>query len=380
MTQADFIIIGGGIAGASTGYWLSRHGRVLVLERESHPAYHSTGRSAALYTAAYGTPQVRRLTLASRAFFDQPPADFCEHPLLTPRGEMTVDFNGDPEELNAQYLSAKATVPEMQLLSAEQACTRLPILRREKVHGALYDPSAADIDTDALHQGYLRGIRRNQGEVRTDCEVLGLSRDPQGLWQVQCAGQSFSAPVLINAAGAWADHIGVLAGARPLGLQPKRRAAFIFAGPEGLDSQHWPMLVSLDESFYMKPDAGMFLGSPANADPVEPHDVQPEELDIAMGIYQIEEATTLSIRRPTRAWAGLRSFVSDGDLLAGFDPLVPGLFWVAGQGGYGIQTSPAMGQASAALVRGEPLPEALTRFGLDAAMLSPARLALNPLG
>ncbi|QNH79395.1 FAD-binding oxidoreductase [Pseudomonas protegens] len=374
MTQADFIIIGGGIAGASTGYWLSRHGRVIVLERESHPAYHSTGRSAALYTAAYGTAQVRALTLASRDFFDHPPEGFCEHPLLTPRGEMTVDFNGDPAELNNQYLSAKASVPEMQLLSADEACARLPILRREKVHGALYDPSASDIDTDALHQGYLRGIRRHQGQVHTNHEVLGLQRDEQGLWQVQTNGQTFSAPLLINAAGAWADQIGAMAGARRLGLQPKRRAAFIFAGPEGLDTHHWPMLVSLDESFYMKPDAGMFLGSPANADPVEPHDVQPEELDIALGIYQIEEATTLSIRRPTRTWAGLRSFVSDGDLLAGFDPQVPGLFWVAGQGGYGIQTSPAMGQASAALVRGQPLPEPLTRFGLTPALLSPARL------
>ncbi|MCK9796669.1 FAD-binding oxidoreductase [Pseudomonas sp. MAFF 302030] len=374
MTQADFIIIGGGIAGASTGYWLSRHGRVIVLERESHPAYHSTGRSAALYTAAYGTAQVRALTLASRDFFDAPPEGFCEHPLLTPRGEMTVDFTGDPDELNRQYLSAKSSVPEMQLLSADEACARLPILRRDKVHGALYDPSASDIDTDALHQGYLRGIRRNQGQVHTDCEVQGLQRDAKGQWHVSTQDAHFSAPILINAAGAWADQVGVLAGARSLGLQPKRRAAFIFPGPEGLDIHHWPMLVSLDESFYMKPDAGMFLGSPANADPVEPHDVQPEELDIAMGIYQIEEATTLTIRRPTRTWAGLRSFVSDGDLLSGFDPLVPGLFWVAAQGGYGIQTSPAMGQASAALVRGEALPEALTRFDLNAAMLSPARL------
>ncbi len=375
MSHADFIIIGGGIAGASTGFWLSQHGKVVVLERESHPAYHSTGRSAALFTAAYGTPQVRALTQASREFFDHPPSGFCEHPLLTPRGEMTVDFTGDAAELNNQYLSAKATVPQMQLLSADEACARLPILRREKVHGAIYDPTASDIDTDALHQGYLRGIRRNNGQVQTDCEVLGLSRDADGIWQVQTNGQTFSAPVVINAAGAWADKIAALAGARPLGLQPKRRAAFIFAGPEGVDIHHWPMLVSLDESFYMKPDAGMFLGSPANADPVEPHDVQPEELDIAMGIYQIEEATTLTIRRPTRTWAGLRSFVADGDLLSGFDPQVPGLFWVAAQGGYGIQTSPAMGQASAALVRGESLPEHLQQFGLTAAMLAPARLA-----
>ena len=374
MSQADFIIIGGGIAGASTGFWLSQHGRVIVLERESHPAYHSTGRSAALYTAAYGTPQVRALTLASRDFFDNPPSGFCEHPLLTPRGEMTVDLTGDPDELNRQYQSAKTTVPEMQLLGADEACALVPILRREKVHGAIYDPTASDIDTDALHQGYLRGIRRNQGEVHTDSEVVDLSRDGQGVWHVQTNSQTFSAPIIINAAGAWADKIGELAGAKPLGLQPKRRAAFIFAGPEGVDIHHWPMLVSLDESFYMKPDAGMFLGSPANADPVEPHDVQPEELDIALGIYQIEEHTTLAIRRPTHTWAGLRSFVADGDLVGGYDPQAPGFFWCAAQGGYGIQTSAAMGQACAALARGEPLPEHLRQFGLSAEMLSPARL------
>ena len=374
MPQADFIIIGGGIAGASTGFWLSRQGRVVVLERESHPGYHSTGRSAAIYTAAYGTPQVRALTLASREFFYHPPEGFCEHPLLSPRGEMTVDFTGDAAELNNQYLSAKATVPQMQLLSADEACARLPILRRDKVHGAIYDPSASDIDTDALHQGYLRGIRRNGGQVHTDTQVLGLHRDAEGQWQVQTRAQTFSAPIIVNAAGAWADQLGAMAGAAPLGLQPKRRAAFVFAAPEGLETHHWPMLVSLDESFYMKPDAGMFLGSPANADPVEPHDVQPEELDIAMGIYQIEEATTLTIRRPTRTWAGLRSFVADGDLVAGFDPQVPGLFWVAAQGGYGIQTSPAMGMASAALVCAQDLPEPLVRCGLNAAMLSPQRL------
>ena len=373
MQQADFLIIGAGIAGASTGYWLAPHARVVVLEREQLPGYHSTGRSAALYTVAYGTPQVRALTAASRAFFDAPPAGFAEHPLLSPRGELSVDFTGDPDELQRQYRSAKASVPEAQLLSAEQACAMLPVLRAEKVHGALYDPSAADIDTDALHQGYLRGIRRHGGEIHCNSEVLQIQRR-DGAWEVRTATQSFRAKVLIDAAGGWCDQIAALAGVAPLGLQPKRRAAFIFAAPEGMDTHHWPMLVSLDESFYMKPDAGMLLGSPANADPVEPHDVQPEELDIAMGIYQIEEHTSLSIRRPTRTWAGLRSFVADGDLVGGYDPQVADFFWCAAQGGYGIQTSPAMGQACAALARGEPWPEHLRQFGLSAEMLSPARL------
>ncbi|MCY1274575.1 FAD-dependent catabolic D-arginine dehydrogenase DauA [compost metagenome] len=373
MNQVDFIIIGAGIAGASTGYWLSRHGRVLVLEREEHAGYHSTGRSAALYTVAYGTPQVRALTAASRAFFDAPPEGFSEHPLLTPRGEMVVDFSGDPEELQRQFDSAREKVPDVQMLSAEEACALVPVLRRDKVQGAMLDPSAADIDTDALHQGYLRGIRRNGGQVQLGCEVTGVQRQGEQ-WQVSTSQGSFQAPVLVNAAGAWCDQLAQLAGVRPLGLQPKRRAAFIFAPPEGVDAHQWPALVSLDESFYFKPDAGMLLGSPANADPVEPHDVQPEELDIALGIYQIEEHTSMSIRRPARVWAGLRSFFPDGDLVSGYDPRTPGFYWVAGQGGYGIQTSAAMGEASACLILHQPLPEHLTRFGLNEAVLSPVRL------
>jgi D-arginine dehydrogenase len=373
MQQADFLIIGAGIAGASTAYWLAPHARVIVLEREQLPGYHSTGRSAALYIGTYGTPQVRALTAASRAFFDAPPQGFAEHPLLSPRGELVVDFADDPDELQSQYRSAKASVPEVRLLDADEACALVPVLRRDKVRGALYDPSAADIDTDALHQGYLRGIRRHGGQIHCNSEVLEIQRRDDG-WDVRTASQRFRAKVVIDAAGGWSDQIAALAGVAPLGLQPKRRAAFIFAGPEGVDCQAWPSVVSLDESFYFKPDAGMLLGSPANADPVEPHDVQPEELDIATGIYQIEEHTSLSIRRPTRTWAGLRSFVADGDLVGGYDPQVAGFFWCAAQGGYGIQTSPAMGQACAALARGEPLPEHLGRFGLTAQMLSPARL------
>ncbi|WP_416310642.1 NAD(P)/FAD-dependent oxidoreductase [Pseudomonas sp. W03] len=376
MIEVDFLIIGGGIAGASTGYFLSRHGKVAVLERESHAGYHSTGRSAALYTVAYGTPQVRALTAASRAFFDNPPEGFVEHPILTPRGEMTVDFEGNPEELQRQYESARASVPEMRLLDADEACAIVPVLRREKVHGAMIDPSAADIDTDGLLQGYLRGIRRNGGSVQLDSEALEISRI-DGSWEVRCAQETYRAPVLVNAAGGWCDKIAELAGVAPLGLTPKRRAAFLFSPPESVDSHSWPVLVSLDESFYFKPDAGMLLGSPANADPVEPHDVQPEELDIALGIYQIEEHTTLSIRRPSHTWAGLRSFFADGDLVSGYDPVTPGFYWVAGQGGYGIQTSAAMGEASATLIRGEALPEHLTRHGLSAEMLSPARLLQN---
>ncbi|QFT23617.1 Hydrogen cyanide synthase subunit HcnC precursor [Pseudomonas sp. THAF187a] len=373
MQHCDYLIIGGGIAGASTGYFLAGHGKTIVLEREAQPGYHSTGRSAALYTVAYGTPQVRALTAASRTFYDAPPAGFSDHPLLTPRGELVVDFSGDVAELQRQFEQARQQVAEARLLSAEQACAMVPVLRRERVRGALYDPSAADIDTAALHQGYLRGIRQQGGEIHCDREVLAISRSAEG-WQVDCAGQRYSATLLINAAGAWCDQIAQLAGLPGIGLQPKRRAAFTFQAGAGIDCQNWPALVSLDESFYFKPDAGLLLGSPANADPVAAHDVQPEELDIALGIHQIETHTSLQIRRPEHTWAGLRSFVADGDLVGGFDAQAAGFFWVAAQGGYGIQTSAAMGQACAALIRKQPLPEQLIAAGLTAAMLSPQRL------
>ncbi|MGU1582954.1 FAD-dependent catabolic D-arginine dehydrogenase DauA, partial [Pseudomonas aeruginosa] len=211
MIEADYLVIGAGIAGASTGYWLSAHGRVVVLEREAQPGYHSTGRSAAHYTVAYGTPQVRALTAASRAFFDNPSAGFCEHPLLSPRPEMVVDFSDDPEELRRQYESGKALVPQMRLLDAEQACSIVPVLRRDKVFGATYDPTGADIDTDALHQGYLRGIRRNQGQVLCNHEALEIRR-VDGAWEVRCDAGSYRAAVLVNAAGAWCDAIAGLAG------------------------------------------------------------------------------------------------------------------------------------------------------------------------
>jgi D-arginine dehydrogenase len=373
---ADFLIIGAGIAGASTGYFLAPHGKTLVLEREAQAGYHATGRSAALFTVAYGTPQVRALTAASRAFFEAPPPGFAAHPLLTPRGELVVDVHGNPDELQRQLHSGIGHVPEMRLLSADEACARVPVLRRACVQGALFDPSAADIDTDALHQGYLRGIRQHGGTIHTHCEVLSIQHDGE-LWQVTCNAGQYRAKVLINAAGAWCDQIASLAGVAPIGLVPKRRAAFTFATEAGVDCQHWPFVVSLDESFYFKPDAGQLLGSPANAYPVAPHDVQPEELDIALGIHQIETYTHLQIRRPSHTWAGLRSFVADGDLVGGFDPQVANFFWVAAQGGYGIQTSAAMGMACAALVRGEPLPDSLRAQGLSAEMLSPARLTVK---
>lgn len=371
--QSDFLIVGSGIAAASIGYFLAPHGRVTLLERESQPGYHSTGRSAAMFFESYGTPQVRALTRASRAFFEQPPTGFTESPILSPRGALIVARPGQEELLQQEWQLLHAMSPLAQRLDAAQTCALVPVLRAEQVLGAVYASDASDMDVHSLHQGYLRGLRRCGGQLVCDAEVLSLTRTP-AQWQVLAGGNTYQAKVVINAAGAWCDQVAAMAGVAPIGLTPKRRSAFVFAPPAGMDCGHWPMCIGVDESWYLKPDAAQLLGSPANADPVPPQDVQPEELDIALGIHRIEELTTLQILRPSRTWAGLRSFVADGDLVGGLDASAPGFFWLAAQGGYGIQTSAAMGQACAALVRGLPLPSAIADFGLTPEMLSPLRL------
>ncbi len=371
--SADFVVVGAGIAGASAGYWLAQHGRVLLLEQEAQPGYHATGRSAAMFVTSYGPPQVRALSQASRAFFEQPPSGFCESALLTPRGTLTVAQPGQQDLLDAHWQVIDAMAVGAQRLDAQQACAMVPVLRAECVLGAVFEPDASDIDVHTLHQGYLRGLRRAGSQVLCDAKVTAITRHG-ALWHVQAGAHCYQAPVLINAAGAWCDQVGALAGARPLGLVPKRRSAFVFAPPAGLDCTRWPLCLGADESWYFKPDAAQLLGSPANADPVVPQDVQPEELDIALGIDRIEAITTLQIRRPTRTWAGLRSFVADGELVCGWDPAVSGFFWLAAQGGYGIQTSAAVGQVCAALAQGQALPESLRRWGVNAQLLSPVRL------
>jgi D-arginine dehydrogenase len=374
--DCDFLIVGAGIAGASIGHFLAPHGRTVVLERESQPGYHSTGRSAALFLESYGTAQVRALTLASRAFLEAPPDGFADGPILAPRGALFVAAPGQDAELAALWQVMPSVSPRGRLLDAAGARDLVPVLRREHVLGAVFEPDAADIDVHRLHHGFLRSIRRHGGRIVGDAEVCAIARDEGGPWNVDAAGVRYRAPLLVDAAGAWCDEVAALAGVAPIGLVPKRRSIFTFAPPEGVDTTRWPLFGSVDERWYVKPDAGLLLGSPANADAVAAQDVQPEELDIALAIDRIEAATTLAVR-PRRTWAGLRSFVADGDLVGGFAAEAPGFFWLAAQGGYGIQTAAAMGEACAALVRGLPLPRRLASFGLDAAMLAPTRPSLT---
>lgn len=381
MAQVDFLVVGAGIAGASIAHFLAPHGRVVVLERESHPGYHSTGRSAALFSETYGTPQVRALSRASRAFLERAPAGFADGPVITPRGALMVGGPADEALLEAELDAMRRITPEIRRVAAAEVLATVAVMRPEATGDAILEPGACDLDVHTLHQAFLRGLRSRGGGVVCDAEVVSITRGADGWSVVARSGvgtattmREWRAAMLVDAAGAWADVVARMAGVRPIGLQPKRRAAFTFAPPEGVDPRGWPAVIALDERWYIKPDAGVLIGSPANADPVEPHDVQAEELDIAIAIDRIQTATTMTIRRPIRVWAGLRSFVADGDLVGGPAPDDPAFVWTAAQGGYGIQTCAAMGEACAALARGAPIPAHLADHGIDRAMLSAARL------
>ncbi|OZI72584.1 MULTISPECIES: NAD(P)/FAD-dependent oxidoreductase [Bordetella] len=370
----DYAIVGAGIAGASAAYRLAETASVVVLEREPQPGYHSTGRSAAMFMETYGTPHIRALTRASREFYEHPPAGFADHPLLGARGVLYIATLDQADLLRQTYAEFRAQSDQVALVSAAEAAARVPCLRGELLCGAIAEPEARDIDVHALHQGFLRGMRQRGATLRANAELAGARHDADG-WTLQLTdGQTLRARALVNAAGAWADQVAGLCGAAPIGLQPRRRTAFTFAGPEDMDFADWPAVVGVDESFYFKPDAGQLLGSPANADPVAPHDVVPEELDVATGIHRIESATSLTIRRPRHTWAGLRSFVADGDFAIGWDEQAPAFFWLAAQGGYGIQTAAAASELAAALLARRPVPEHLRKHGVDAEAVRPGRL------
>ena len=378
----DFVIIGAGMAGASAAYFLAQDGegdaadRVLLLEMEAQPGYHTTGRSAALYTEAYGNAAIRALTSAGRTFLLAPPDGFTDTPLLTPRGVMFIGRADQQAALDEVFTSAALHVDSIHHLNEADVRERIPVVRPGYAAAGVLEADAMDMDVNALHQGFLRGARRHGAELRTNARVDGLTRRV-GAWRISLGHEEISAKVIINAAGAWCDKIAALAGAETVGLVPKRRTAILFDGPTDQAFAAWPALIDADEEFYARPESGALMGSPADETPMEPCDVQPEELDIAIAVDRLQQATSLEIPRVIRSWAGLRSFVEDKTPVVGFDAKVDGFFWLAGQGGYGIQTAPSMGRVSAALALGRDVPEDLQAFGVSAADLSPARATLR---
>lgn len=372
METYDVAIIGAGIAGASAAHFLAPGMRVVVLEREEQPGYHTTGRSAALFSETYGNASVRALTRASRAFFDAPPAGFAAHPLLTPRGVVFFGRDEHRAALEQHADELRRTGSRIERLAPQDVLARVPALRTEWAAAGLYEPDAEDIDVHALLSGYLRGARAAGARIVTDAALEAAVHDGR-CWRLRTRAGEFRCDVLVDAAGAWADEVAALAAAVPLGLAPLRRTAIVFESPGFTPNAGWPAAVDATEDLYFRPEAGRFLASPADETPSPACDAQPDELDVATLIERLQAATSFEVARITARWAGLRTFAADRSLVAGFDGSRPGFFWLAGQGGYGIQTSPAMGQLVAALVKGESLPARLVDAGVDCAALAPTR-------
>lgn len=370
---ADVIVIGGGIAGAGAAYELSKTHRVILLERESRCGYHTTGRSAASFTENYGTGVIRRMVLASRDFLTNPPEGFTDYPILGPRGMITVARADQADLIEAELVRAQALVPSITAISVDEAIARIPVLRRDYVAHAIFEPFSMDVDVHCLHEGFLRCARRAGTQILTDAPVTGLARKGAD-WEVETPLGTFTAPMVVNAAGAWGDEIAGMAGVAPVGLQPKRRTAFNIPAPEGIDFLDWPLLNDVGGEFYFKVTGGQIMVSPADEHPSPPMDAWAEDMDIAIGAHRLEQATTLQVSRVTHSWAGLRTFVADGSPVAGEAPDAKGFFWLVGQGGYGIKTAASMSRLCASQVRGEAFPDDLSALGLKPEDLSPCRI------
>ena len=353
--DCDFVVIGAGISGAAAALELKALGSVIVLEAESSPGYHSTGRSAALYTPHFGSDVVCAICRASHPFLANPPEGFSATPLLTRRGLLTV---AEPERMSAlDGLIATSSPPyAMQRLTAEEALARAPLLRPELVGGAVYEDGVMDIEVSNLHQSTLAAFKAKGGTLRCESRIVAIERTNSG-WRIETQdGCSTTANIIVNAAGAWADEVARLAGVAPVGLVAKRRTAIVVDAPDGMDVTSLPAIDFIGTDAYVKPEAGRLMASPGDATPVAPQDVQPEEWDVAVLADWLQTNTTVSVRRIEHSWAGLRSFAIDDAPVVGFDAVVPGFFWLAGQGGYGIMMAPVLGRITASLIETGVMP------------------------
>jgi D-arginine dehydrogenase len=365
---ADIIVIGGGIAGASVGARLATDHKVVLLEMEDRPGYHSTGRSAATYEPNYGPPSIRSLTRASRDFFFSTTQCFTTSTLVSPRNSIFVV----PEHQHREAEALLETGADLTPISVAEARRQVPPLREDYVKAALLDPSTADIDVDLLHQGFLRLIKAHGGDILCKAEVQGITLR-KGVWEVSTAAGVFAAPILINAAGAWGDKIAEKAGLKPVGLQPKRRSVAVLPVDAQMKVMTWSFVGDVGETWYAKPSGGQLLVSPAEAEPVAPHDAFADDMTLAEGIARFQEAVDIEVTRLAGSWGGLRSFVPDGNPVCGYAPEAEGFFWLIGQGGYGIQSSPALSDLAAALVCQKAVPAYIEREGLKLGDIAPGR-------
>lgn len=365
MERVDFLVIGAGIAGLSAAARLARHGHTVVCEAEDAPGVHASGRSAAFAHFDMDAPLVRALTAASLPLLEEPGAR--PHPALF------IALEGQEADLARVEAGYREWAP-VERLSTAEAQALVPVLKTgpDGIIGGLLDTNGRKLDAHALLEGHRHALLEADGQVATNAPVEAM-RFAYGRWQVDTPGQSYAAKVVVNAAGAWADNVASLAGVAPVGIRPLRRTVITFDVEQ--DVSAWPFTKTVGPGFYIEPEGrGRLLACPMDEHPSEPCDAQPEEEDIALAAWRVEQATTLAIPRLASKWAGLRSFTPDRLPIAGFDPAAPGFFWLAGQGGFGLQTSPAMALAAEALACGLDWPEELRAVEVAPDDLSPARL------
>lgn len=370
----DVAVVGGGIAGASFAYRVAGHRSLVLLEAEAQVGYHSTGRSAAEFSRQFQNETTGLLADASYDFLANPPEGFADVPLLIPRGNLVIASEERLPKLDAAFREVIATSAQSRPVSIEEAIAMVPFLRPDYMAGAFYDPACWDMEVESILQGYLRGARRNGADIRTGSPVSAVERDG-GIYRLETPQGLILARRIVNAGGAWADRLAVLAGLAPLGIVPHRRTAITVDVPADYDLAPMPGVNEVDEDFYFKPEAGKLMVSPADATPSDPCDAQPEDIDVAYAAHFLEQSTTLPVKTISHKWAGLRSFTSDKLQVVGFDRNDPDFFWLAGQGGSGILTSPALSEWAAGLFLDGTPPERLVDLGLEPGIFSPRRLA-----
>lgn len=367
----DFLILGGGIAGASIGYRLAPHGKVIICEMENQPGYHTTGRSAAFYAETYGGSDIRPLTMCSKEFLKNPPEGFCDVPLITKRGALHI-FNEDRRARAEEICSDMQKLLEgVHMINRQELIKITPILSPTGVAGAICDPDCGDLDVFALHQGFLRGFKQRGGDILNDAEMIGAKREKDS-WLVNTRKGEVRAKVIVNCAGAWGDIVAERAGIKPIGLTPLRRTMVMVPAkdvdPDGV------IVIDLDEDYYFKPERGQYMVSPADETLSPACDAQPEVEDVAVAVDKFERATNSKVTRIENSWAGLRTFAPDRAPVIGFDDACDSFFWSVGQGGYGIQTAAAWSSTAASLIVTGDIPDNLKSLGGDKDNYSPSRL------
>lgn len=371
MEHADVIIVGAGIAGASLAHELQPFADVLLLEREATPGRHATGRSAGLFAPAYGNRVIRALTRASRRAYQDRLGGLADRPLLTPRGAVLIARPDQIESLRA-FQDEMQDEASLAPLGTDELARRLPFLAPGYAVQGAFDPDVLDLDVATVHATYLESFRRQGGRLVTAAEAIEVAAAP-GFWRLRTPQDAFEAPMLVAAAGAWADQLARIVGLEPLGLVPRRRTAFLFEPSHRL-APDAPLVDDIDETFYFKPAGGIALGSPADATPVPPSDPRPDPEDVRAAIARIERAVRFRVLRVLGCWAGLSTSAPDDLPVIGMDELMPGFFWLAGQGGYGIQTAPAIGRMAASLLVHGIVPDDLVAAGVSAEDVAPMRL------